>query len=111
MLHIFCVFHKIPDAAGNGKISEHFLIVGGIAEINRAFRGIFDSVVLSEEKKAHGKLVVIAEPGVDVDGADVSICTGGFYRRKNLLRFLEGKAVVLVLRIVECKIVEEPGDD
>ena len=67
MLCVLCIFHKVCNSAGFWKKAEHFLIVCGVAEINNTFFGVFDAIMLFEIEKAHGKFVVISEPGVDVD--------------------------------------------
>ena len=106
MLCVLCIFHKIRNGAGLWKKTEHFLVICRIAEIDNAFLRIFNAVMFLEIKQAHGKFVIVTEPGVDVDGAYVSLCADGFYRLENLFCFLKSELVVLIFRIVERKIVK-----
>ena len=106
MLRIFRIFHKVCNSTGFREKSEHLFVICGVAEIDHAFFRIFNAVMFFEIKKAHGEFVVISEPGVDMDGTDISFCTDFFYGIKNLFCFFKSKFIVFVFCIVESKIVE-----
>lgn len=69
---------EVRHAAGEREMGEHRLVVGGIAEEEDLAQRVRLAEHLAQEELRHGELVVIAEPGVHVDGAHLGPRAHGF---------------------------------
>ena len=68
----------IGHPAGLGQLRKHGLVVSGIPEKQHGFVKILHTPYRLEKELRHGDLVIIPEPCVDVDGADLCYRPHGF---------------------------------